>query len=230
VAAFYVGAIYCLYLAIRYISLVDAMLLLNTGPFFAPVINRLWFKKHESRAVWLGISLGFVGVVFVLRPGAGIIRVGALIGLMSGLCLAVRMVLTSFLAQTESKQVITFYSLGAGLLLCLAILALTGVHVANWEQHLFPPRDWLRPMTIFPAVGLAMVALGILALLQPWFVAAGYEHASVGQVGPFRFSGVIFAGLLDWFLWGQIPDLYSIMGFLIITTSGVWVIRQGGRK
>jgi drug/metabolite transporter (DMT)-like permease len=171
-----------------------------------------------------------VGVIIVLRPGADILQVHALIGLMAGFLIAVRLVLNSFITGQESKEVISFYSLGVGWLICLGVLAVAGFHVANWEQHLFPPRDWLRPWIEYPWVLLAVVALGVLCMLQPWFTSAAYEHASVGEAGPFRYVGVVFAGLLDWLCWGQVPDLSSILGFLFITAEGVWVIIHEGKK
>jgi drug/metabolite transporter (DMT)-like permease len=229
-AASWLGGIFCCYLAIRFIPLTDAVLLVYTAPLFAPLLNQLFLKKSESSSVWLGICIGFVGVIFVLRPGADILQVHALIGLMSGLLFAIRMVINSSLTGRESTEVITFYSLAVGSLICIAVLALTGLHVANWEQHLFPPRDWLHPWIEYPWVLLAVVALGVLCMLQPWFTSAAYEHASVGEAGPFRYVGVVFAGLLDWLCWGQVPDLASILGFLFITAGGVWVIIHEGKK
>jgi drug/metabolite transporter (DMT)-like permease len=229
-AASWVGAIFCCYLALRYIPLPDAVLFFYTSPLFAPLLNRLFLKKRESNIVWIGIAVGFVGVAIVLRPGAGVLQAQALLGLMAGVLIAVRMVINSVLSPTESRQLLTFYSLWVGFLICVAVLALTGLHVSNWEQHLFPPRDWLRPWIIYPSVLLAVAALGLLSMLQPWSTSAAYEHASVGQVGLFRYAGVIFAAFLDWLCWGQVPDLSSVLGFLLITAGGVLVIVNGGRK
>ena len=230
VAASWVGGIFCCYFAIRFITLTDAVLLVNTTPIFAPLLNWLFLKKTEPPSVWVGIGLGIVGVVFVLRPGANVLQVHALIGLMSGLLFATRMVINASLSKTESKEVITFYSLGVGLLICLGILALTGLHLGNWEPHLFPPQDWLRPWIVYPWVLLAVAAMGVLCMLQAWFTSAAYEHASVGEAGPFRYVGVVFAALLDWLCWGQVPDLYSVLGFVFITAGGIWVITHEGRK
>lgn len=228
--AAWVGALFCLYFAVRFIPLTDAVLLLYTAPLFAPLLNWLILKKPESSSVWLGIGLGFVGVIIVLRPGADILQVHALIGLMAGLLIAVRLVINSSIVGKEPREVITFYSLGVGWLICVAVLAVTGFHVANWERHLFPPRDWLHPWIVFPSVLLAVLILGIFSMLQPWFTTEAYEHASVGEVGPFRYIAVIFAALLDWLCWGVMPDLSSLLGFLFITTGGVWVIIHQGRK
>lgn len=229
-AASWVGGIFCLYIAVRFIPLTDAMLLLYTSPLWAPLLNRLFLKKTESPSVWLGIGLGLLGVIIVLRPGAGILQIHALVGLMAGVLIAIRLVATSFVAGRESKEVITFYSLAAGWLICLGVLALTGFHAANWEAHLFSVRDCLRPWIVFPAVFLAVAALGVLSMLQPWFTAAAYEYATVGEAGPFRYFGVVFAGLMDWLCWGQTPDLSSILGFLLITAGGVWVITHENRQ
>lgn len=229
-AVAWVGGIFCCYLAVRFIPLPDVVLLLYTSPLFAPLLNRFFLKKQESWIVWIGISLGFAGVVIVLRPVTGIMQIPALIGLLSGFLFAVRWVLSSHLCRTDSKEVQTFYSLAVGLAVCLGLLALTGLHVANWEHHLFPPRDWLRPWVMFPEVLLAVGTLGLFCMLQPWFTTAAYEHASVGQAGPFRYTGVIFAGLLDWLCWGHIPSLASVLGFVLITTGGIWVITQESKK
>ena len=226
-AATWVGAVFCCYFSVRFIPLTDAGLLLYTSPLFAPLLNWLFYRKTESRSVWLGLALGFIGVVIVLRPGSDIINVHALIGLMAGFLLAVRLVINSTIAGKESKDVITFYSLGLGFLFCLGILTIAGFHVANWERHLFPPRDWLQPWIIFPSVLLALVALGVLSLLQPWFTTAAYEYASVGQTSPFRYFGVIFAGMVDWLCWGHVPDMSSLLGFLFISVGVVWVIDRG---
>jgi drug/metabolite transporter (DMT)-like permease len=230
VAASWVGGIFCCYFAIRFIPLTDAVLLVYTAPIFAPLLNWVFLRKTEPPSVWLGIGLGFVGVVFVLRPGTETLQVHALIGLMSGLLFAIRLVINASLTKTESKEVITFYSLGVGWLICLGVLALTGLHVANWEHNLFPPQYWLRPWIVFPGVLLAVAALGVLCMLQAWFTAAAYEHASVGEAGPFRYVGVVFAALLDWLGWGQVPDLYSVLGFVFITVGGIWVITHEGKK
>lgn len=230
IAVSWLGAIFCCYLSLRFIPLTDAVLLLNTGPLWAPLMNRIFLKKTEPASVWLGIALGFAGVVVVLQPGANILQFPALVGLMAGLFLAVRLVVNSSIAGKESKDVISFYSLAVGWLVCLVILALTGMHVANWEPHLFPPRDCFHPWIVFSGVILAVTALGILSMLQPWFTTAAYEYASVGEAGPFRYFGVIFAGFLDWLFWGQIPDLHSVLGFLLIAAGGVWVLTLEGKK
>ena len=52
-------------------------------------------------------------------------------------------------------------------------------------------------------------------MLQAWFTSAAYEHASVGEAGPFRYVGVVFAAFLDWLCWGQVPDLKSVLGIVI---------------
>ena len=224
IAASWVGAIFCCYFSVRFIPLPDAVLLLYTSPLFAPLLNWLFYRRVEARSVWLGLGLGFLGVIIILRPGPDIINVYALIGLMAGLLLAIRLVINSAITGKESRETISFYSLGLSFCICLGVLAVTGFHVANWERHLFPPRDWLQPWIIFPSVILAVISLGILSLLQPWFTAAAFEYASVGQTSPFRYFGVIFAALMDWLAWGRVPDLSSVLGFLFIIAGSVLVI------
>jgi drug/metabolite transporter (DMT)-like permease len=52
----------------------------------------------------------------------------------------------------------------------------------------------------------------------------------VGQTSPFRYFGVIFAGLVDWLAWGVVPDLSSLLGFLFIIAGVVWILIKENEK
>jgi drug/metabolite transporter (DMT)-like permease len=57
-----------------------------------------------------------------------------------------------------------------------------------------------------------------------------YAHAPAAQVGPFSYGIVVFAGLFGWALWGELPDLLSLTGVLLVAGAGILTIRLGGRK
>ncbi|WP_323845345.1 DMT family transporter [Microbulbifer magnicolonia] len=229
-ALFWTGAVFCYYLSLRYIPMLDATLLLNTASLFAPLIARTLGGKKEPPMVWVGIAIGFLGVLVVLRPDAAIFNPMAAVALLSGLLLALRMYFISQLNESAPKQRTTFYSLLVGLLACLLVWLLTGTHIANWQAHLFTPREMLRPWLIDSVMLAAVVALGTMAMLQSYFLTLGLHYASVARVAPFRYTAVILAALLDWIIWGQVPGLHACVGFAIIILGGLLVLRAGRGK
>lgn len=223
-------AIFLYYVSLRYVPLMDATLLLNTSALFAPLLAFFIGRKHEPWQVWAGTAIGFVGVLIVLRPGADVFRPMSLLALGSGMLMAVRVYLHSRVAS-EPRPRTTFYSLAVGLALCVLLLALTGFRIERpaWEGMLFTPVEMAEPMFVDSALVGAVFALGLLAMLQPLFVAASMEYATVGQVSPFRYTAVVIAAALDWMIWGQAPTWIAVAGMLLIAL-GAAMILSGGSK
>lgn len=225
VALFWTGAIFSYYLSLRHIPMLDATLLLNTASLFAPLIARVLAGTKELRMVWVGTGVGFLGVVVVLRPDAGIFNPMALAALASGVLMALRIYFSRELSETDPKERTTFYSLAVGLLVCVVVWTLTGAHVGTWQEHLFTPAEDLQPWLVDGVLTASVVVLGLLSMLQAYFTAFGLQHASVGQIGPFRYTAVIFAAVFDWAVWGQAPTITGFVGLGLIVLGGVLILK-----
>lgn len=225
VAICWTAAVFLYYLSVRYIPLMDATLLLNTAALFAPLLAWIFTGQRESPLVWTGLAIGFIGVLIVLRPGPEMFQPIALVALASGLLMAMRIFLLSQLGD-EPKQRTTFYSLAVGLGVILLLLTGTGFPVARpgWEGMLFTPSEMLQPMLVDTALITAVVMLGVLSLLQPLLTAWSLDYASVGQIGPFRYTAVVFAAVIDWLVWNQLPTWTGISGLLLIGFGGMLVV------
>ncbi len=100
---------YAYYLAIKHIPLVDAALLRNTAPLFVPLLVWGWMKVAVPKSHWQPLILGFVGVVLILKPDLDGVETWHLVGLGSGVSLALSMVGTRTLSSSEPASVILFY-------------------------------------------------------------------------------------------------------------------------
>ena len=73
---------------------------------------------------------------------------------------------------------------------------------------------------------MLLLSMGGMASIGQWFITRGYASAPAGQVGYFQYSAVIFAGIIDWVIWGSRLDMISIAGIALICVAGVVASRK----
>jgi drug/metabolite transporter (DMT)-like permease len=203
------AAMYCFFFAIGHMALADAVLLNYSLPLFLPVIERVWLKEPLPRGLGRPLAAGFLGVLLILRPGPGVFRPVALVGLMSAVFGALAQVGVRRLTRTEPVIRIVFY------------FAL----IATLASSLPLAWAWRAPR---PATWAVLLATGVLATAGQISLTRAYSLAPAGRVGPFIFTGVVFAGLLDWALWGTLPGALSLLGGLLVTAAAILALRLRG--
>ena len=218
-------SVFVYYVSLRTIPLMDATLLLNTSALFSPLLAVIFAGKRERWTVWIGVLIGFVGVVAVLRPGSAVFQPMSLVALSSGVLMALRVFLNSQLGD-EPKQRTTFYSLAVGLVVCLMLFAAEGYPVAppDWQRLLFTPRQIAEPMFVDAALAVAVLTLGLLSMAQPLLVAWSLQYASVGEVAPFRYTSVVVAAGIDWLIWNQLPSWIAVIGLVLIAIGATVIL------
>ncbi|MFZ0429966.1 MAG: DMT family transporter [Acidobacteriota bacterium] len=205
------SAMYCFFFTIGKLQLADAVLLNYTLPLFMPLIAWVWLKEELSRSVIAAVFVGFVGVVFIIKPSAGVIQVAAVIGLSAGILGALAQVTIRRLTRTEPVTRVVFYFS----LISTAVSAL--------------PFPWRSFRVRFSEL-LILAAVGLLAAIAQMLLTSGYASGSAASVGPFIYSSVVCAGLFDWLFWDHPPDLASLLGTLLICLGGVIVMRASARN
>lgn len=201
---FGVGEYVLLFFAIASIPLVDATLLLNTGPLFVPFVLLIWVKQKIPFKMWFPIILGFAGVFFVLHPGAEILQRGALFALLAGLSMACVMVSLRKLGGEPSLRVI-FYYLFFGTIILLPYVIVT------WH-----PIPW----TI---IGLMVLIGGIFSIVQYMFTLS-FKYGCPSTLAPFSYTFILASGLLDWLFWHHIPTFMTWIGVVLIVGGGGLVL------
>ena len=195
------AAMYCFFFTLGRLQLADAVLLNYTLPLFMPVIAWLWLGEEMNRAVWLAVGLGFAGVALIVKPSEGLVNPVALVGLCAGILAALAQVAIRRLTRTESTARIVFYFSLISTVVSAAPLSVVRFHLSTWDAGL-------------------LVAVGVLAALAQILLTRGYASAPAARVGPFIYSSVLFAGMLDWVLWGHLPDLLSLAGACLVCLGG----------
>jgi len=201
------ASMYCYFYAIARIGLSEAILLNYSLPLFMPLIARAWLGERVPPRLWRALGVGFLGILLILRPGLGVFRPAALLALVAAVLAALAQVGVRRLTQTEPVARIVFYF--AVISTMVSALPLVSVWAA--------PRGHLW---------IVLVALGILATLAQLVMTQAYSHAPAAQVGPFIYSAVVFAGLMDWWLWGRVPDAPFVAGAVLVVAAGILALRS----
>jgi drug/metabolite transporter (DMT)-like permease len=202
------GTMACFFYAIAHMRLPDAVLLNYSLPLFMPFVEALWLGEPVPRRLWGPVGVGFAGIVLILKPGLGVFQPVALVGVLAALFASVAQVGIRQLTRTEPLVRIIFYFALVSTLLSAVPAAL------SWRT----PRGeewWL------------LLAIGGCGSIGQFLLTAAYARAPAARVGPFIYTSVVFAGLLEWALWKSIPDALSFAGMIVVAGAGVLALRIG---
>lgn len=202
------GCFYLFYLSMQHVPLVDATLMRSSAPLMVPFIVLVWFGERVPPARWLPLGIGFVGITLILKPEVDGIDPWHMTALFSGLGLAVSMVSTRLLAQSEPEGRVLFYYFLISLLFILPF----------WLYHIEPIPLPALPWLLF--VGAAMYFTFVL-------YNRAYSYVSASILAPTNYFGVLFAGVIEWVVWQHIPDLRGLLGIALVITGGVLVLALG---
>ncbi len=202
------ASMYCFFFALAHLRLADAVLLNYSMPLFMPFIESAWMKEPFPRRLWGPVLVGFAGIVIILRPGWGLFRPVALVGLASAVLAALAQVGVRRLTDTEPVTRIVFYFASTSTVVCALPL----------------PWTWTTPSG---STWLAILGMGVSATAAQLLMTRGYSAAPAAQVGPFIYTAVVFAGLLDWIVWHKLPDLATVAGSALVVLAGILALRRG---
>ena len=201
-----VAAVACYFYAIARLRLADAVLLNQSMPLFIPLVERAWLGERVPARLWGVLALGFFGLLLILRPGSGVFQPAALVGLASAVLASIAQVGIRRLTRTEPVTRIVFYF---GLVASVVALP----PAAYW---------WTSPSARTWAILLLMAVFATVGQLT---LTRAYVHAPAAHVGPFLYAGPVFAGLLDWLIWGRLPDALFVAGAVVVVAAATLALR-----
>lgn len=198
--------------SLHYIPLVNGTLLFNTAPLFIPLLSVAFLKTKIDKKIWLAVLIGFIGIIVIIKPTEAIFtQSGNLLGIASGICLAIAYLMMKLLSGTDPGIRIIFYYLGIGTLMQIPLLAFS---------KSLPTQE-----------GLLFAALsGVSLLIAQILLVTAYKYAEASQIGIYQYSSVVFVGLFEWLFWNRIPGPWDLLGILLVALAGIAVIRSNHIK
>ncbi len=201
------GAMLCGFYALTRLPLADVTALGFTTPLFTIVLAVLLLKEKVRWRRWSATAVGFLGVLIMLRPGAGAVDPAALVALAMAFGIALAVTLVKRLPPEESRiTMLMIFSV-------VSILLAAVPAVAVWR----PPtwQEWLL-----------LAAVGVHGLGAQSLIIRAYQSGEASFVAPFEYSKLLLAGLLGYLFFAERPDLWSLAGALVIVASTLYIARR----
>ena len=200
-------------IAIRSISLANAYTIVFGAPLFMTLFGRVFLGEYVPRSRWVAVIGGFIGVVIVLSPASMGFNAAALIALLAAVIWAVTSIVARRLSQQEPSTRILFYYMAISVITTAPFAASSWTPIASAHVPVF-------------------VVTGIVGVAAHWLLAQAFRYGEVSLISPFEYTGLVWAMILGYWLWGDVPTAGVLVGGALIIASGVYMIRHesGGRR
>ena len=201
----WVGATFLFFTSITYMGLAEATALIFVAPLFITALSALIFREHVGWKRWLAVLVGFAGVLIAVRPGTSAFQTVSLLPVATAFVYALLMLSARFVDSRESVWTLLLYMTATGALISLFIVPFIWVPLRAEDLWLF------IAIAIFGTAGMTMMT-------------QAFRLAPAVVVAPLDYTAIIWATLLGWIFWTEIPDALTFVGAAVIIASGVFII------
>ena len=189
--------------AVSYLPLADAVTFYLAGPIYVTAMSVILLGEIVGWRRWSAVAVGFVGVVLALRPSAASFTLPALIALGGSIFFAVLMVTTRMLRKTPD------------------IVLISGQIVATLLfGAVFAPMGW-----VMPSLGdfMLLSLFGVVSIVALACVNRSLKLAPASVVVPYQYTMIVWAIILGYVVFGDVPDLFTLAGAAIIIAAGLYI-------
>lgn len=213
------------YTALPHVALSVAAAAYYTIPLFITLFAALFIGDRIGAKGWIAVSLGFCGVLLILRPQADDFNAYALLPIVSAILYALAMIITRTKCKSESPLVlslglnISFIGVGA---LATLLIGLWGPPNAETASNPFLLGQWI---SMGRNEWLAMGVLATAVIIGSVGAAIAYQAGPSSIVATFDFSYVAFAAVWGFLFFAEVPDAITVSGMVLIVGAGMLAVR-----
>jgi drug/metabolite transporter (DMT)-like permease len=197
--------------ALRYLPLADTHAVAAASPLIVVGMSAAWLGERIGVRRWLAVLVGFAGVMLIIRPGFTQFSWPLLIPLVGAFMWALYQVMVRFLARDDRPETTLLWSAFVGL------VAVT--LVAPWDFRLPDAWSWVLFITV-----------GILGSLAHYALIRALDYAEASAVQPHGYTLLVWAALMGWLVFGDVPTTWTIMGACIVVLSGLYAWMQDRKE
>ena len=198
----------CNFMALRYLQLDEAISIAFSTPFFVAALSGPILGEWVRWRRWTAISVGFLGVLVVTRPGPGSFQPAALLSLGGAMCYALYALSTRILARTDSNETTLFYSNIVGAAAMLPVV----------------PFFWTTPTDAL--IIALMVVTGALGSFGHYLLIAAHRLAPAAVLSPFIYTEIPLMIVLGFLVFADLPNRWTLTGAAIVVASGLYILHR----
>lgn len=187
------------------LPLAEATAINFMAPLFVMAMAPWLLKEAHRLHRWLGVLVGFAGMLVVVRPGAQLDPFGVALGLLTAFTFALFQISTRRVAHDDPLTTNYYGGLFGTAALTLAL-----------------PWFWVTPDLSFWGWAL-LISTGFTGFFGHWLQAAAYRKSPASLLAPFSYMQIISAVILGWLVFGQVPGSTTALGIALICLAGVGV-------
>ncbi len=206
-SVFFGAMLASLFVAYRVMPLADASAILFFGPVVITALAFPILGQSVGPRRWAAVVIGFIGALIIIRPGGEVFQVAALFALAAAFLTAGHQIMIPLLSRTDSARTTFCYT------------PLVGVVVTSAAVGFY----WVAP----DLVGwVQFLIMGLLGSLSQMAIIRAFEMAPAPTVAPFLYSMLLWAAILGFIVFGDLPDMWTTVGALIVAGSGVYILHR----
>lgn len=211
-STFGVMGIICNFYAIDRLGLADSNMLNKLSPFFAIILSIFILKEKPNRVEWLSVVIAFIGAAFIIKPSMNITSLYGFIGLLGGFGAGMAYTFVRKLGKQGERGpvIVMFFSVFSSIVLLPLMI------------------HYYEPMTAKQLIILLFA--GFSALGGQLCITKAYTKAPAREISVFDYSQILFASLLGFFVFAEVPDVYSVIGYVIIIGVAIFKWQYTLRK
>ena len=192
---------------VQQMTMAQATTISFLSPLLVTILSIPLLGEFVGVRRWAAVAAGMVGMLVVVRPGLGGFQPAALFGVASSFCWALALIITRKISASDPPQTTMLWSAAIGTAVLTLMLPFQAV--------------WPTPTQL----GLCLV-LGILASAGQWLVILAHRVAPASVLAPFFYGQLLWVSVLGYFVFGNVPDGWTVAGATIIITSGLYTAHR----
>lgn len=208
---FLVLSISGLFVSLTYLPMAEATAIGFTGPLFITALSVPFLGERVGWHRWIAVIVGLAGVIMIIRPGGAVWHWSACMALGGAISFACFQLITRQLASDDRHQTTLLY---------------TSIGGTAWSS-LVVPFFWTTPTADHLAMFLIIGAMGAGA---HFCMIQAFSRAEASLLAPFNYSKLIWASILGYLVFEDVPGVDTLIGGTVIATAGLYVLYREGRQ
>ena len=214
------------YVSLTVLPLGFATALFFVTPFLITIFAHFFLKEEIGIRRWSAVVVGFIGVYITLNPDFNNFNYLSLLPILCAFCYSLSMIIIKKTSDKDSVYTQTFTFYFGAIIFSTIFYFLIGDGQYNTSDHpasQFIFREWFVDLE---SSILFMVATGLTATVAFLLLFTAYSIASPAVVSPFEYSILLWSPLIGWIYFNEIPSLNTVIGIMIIVSSGIYIFMR----